>query len=128
MDVILVYEKTTPSFTGVLKDENGDAIAQASINFFKATLYDKSAGTIINSREDVDLYADSWAGVDDMKATVDSSGNCTVRLAEADTPILTAANKGEVHVLQIVVKTTGSPQTVLVELFEHYVENLTKRT
>lgn len=125
--MIRIYEQTTPAFTGLLTDEYGNAIDSASINYFHATLYDKSTGGVINSRDDIDLYdGGNWTADNGMKATIDGSGNCTIRLSADDTKITTAANKGEIHVLQIVVKTTGTLQTVLVEIFEHYVENLTK--
>lgn len=42
----IVYEKSTPKFSGTLKDENGDAVSAAAIAAFTATLYDKDSGEV----------------------------------------------------------------------------------
>lgn len=50
-----VREKCTAVYTATIKDENGVALASASLTTLTLTLYDQASGTIINSRDAQDI-------------------------------------------------------------------------
>ena len=124
-----INEESTGLIGAILYDENNDAVAQASINGFTVTLFERESGDVVNSRTAIDLYdSGSWNAVSGMKATVDSAGNCTVRLAADDNQIVSGSDEGEVHVIQITITTTGSLPVTINQEIEYYVQNLTKIT
>ena len=124
-----VNEESTGLIGAILYDENGNAVAQASINGFTVTLFERESGDVVNSRTAIDLYdSGSWNAVSGMKATVDSDGNCTIRLAADDNQLVSDSDEGEVHVIQITITTTGSLPVTINQEIEYYVQNLTKIT
>jgi hypothetical protein len=121
-----IFKGTTPKFSAPLLDEDGDGIAAAAVASFTARLYDKTSGEVINSRSAVDLWdGGNWTSADGMKATVDASGNCTVRLAAEDCVMHDSTKAGEIHVLRVTVVSTGADPTTLVEEIEFYLKNYT---
>jgi len=124
-----IDEKSTSLVNGILYDEYNNAVAQAAINGFTVTLFERESGDVINSRTEIDLYDDgSWNAVGGMKATVDSSGNFTVRLASADNQIVSESDGGENHIVQITVTTAGALPVMINQEIEYYVKNLKKIT
>jgi hypothetical protein len=87
-----VNEKTTSRVTGVFRDEANAVIGTTEMTTLVATLYDKVAGTIINSRDEQDVLNTNGG-------TLDASGNFTIQLDVADNIILDQTNVYEVHVL-----------------------------
>jgi hypothetical protein len=78
-----VKERTTRKFTAVIQDENGTAIPVANLTTVTLTLYEKRAGTIINSRNAQDVK--NLNGV-----TIDSGGNLTWIMDPLDNAIIAA--------------------------------------
>lgn len=82
-----IVERTTAKYTATVQDEAGAAIPGASLTTLTFTLYDKSTGTIINSRDHVDV-----------KSMVDVAGLLTLELKPADNVILDDSLGYEHHV------------------------------
>src|SRR5262245_35761022 len=76
-----VNEKTTALYTATLKDELSVAIPVASVSTIPLTLYDRTTGTIINSRDHVD-------GKNANGVTIDSGGNLAWTMVPADNAII----------------------------------------
>lgn len=125
-----VNEESTALLRTILYDENGDELKGSAVAAFTVTLFDKDSATAINSRTDVDLYdGGSWTSDSGMKATLDESGNCTIRLASDDNQIVGSnPSDGEVHVILIKITTTGALPVQLNDEIEFIVKNLTKVT
>lgn len=85
-------EKKTAKITATLNDEDGNALALASVNALTLTLYDELTGSIINSRNGADIKN---TGGGTLHAT---SGAFTLTLAPADMAINDTARDDEVHV------------------------------
>jgi hypothetical protein len=85
-----IPERTTQKLTFTLKDEAGAAIPGSSLTTCTLTLYDLATGTIINSRDDVDV-----------KSNVDSAGLFSFTFALADMAIQDSTLAVETHVVLI---------------------------
>lgn len=77
-----VEEKTTFKYTATLKDEDGVVIPAADLDTLTLTLYDKAAGTIINSQNDTNVLN---ANNGTVHAT---SGLFTMLFKPADNPMV----------------------------------------
>lgn len=84
-----VNEGTSAQYTGQLVDETGSAISGNSLNSLKLTLYDKSTGTILNSRNKQNV-------LNGNNVTVNSTGYLVWTLSAADNAIV-ANPAGELH-------------------------------
>jgi len=88
-----ILEKTTPKLTAVLKDEDGNPIADTDLVALELTLYsmeDPPTHTIINSRSAQDV-------LNKDNVTVDGSGNLTWEVQAEDTAILDGSRTKERH-------------------------------
>jgi hypothetical protein len=86
-----VNEKVTARYTADIQDDEGNAIAAATLTTLTLTLYDVETGDIINSRNDQDVL--NTNGV-----TVDGSGNLTWIIDADDNAIVTSTSKVEKHI------------------------------
>jgi len=86
-----VNEATTDLYEAVIEDENGDAIAAASLTTLTLTLWDKLTGTVINSRNAQNVL--NTNGV-----TVDASGNLVWTMTPADNALTgTTLTNGQIE-------------------------------
>lgn len=84
-----VLERTTRKFTGaVFKDDAGDPIPAGSLTTLTLTLYDKSSGNIINSRNGTDVLNANGG-------TVDAAGNFEMLFTHLDNVIVGSPAIGE---------------------------------
>lgn len=86
-----VNEKVTAKYSAILQDEDENALSSSDIQTLTLTLYDKSTGTIINSRNAQDVK--NTNGV-----SVDGSGNVIWVMEPDDNAIVTATSKVEKHI------------------------------
>jgi hypothetical protein len=113
-----VNEKVSARYTADVQDDEGNAIAAASLTTLTLTLYDKDTGDIINSRNDQDVL--NTNGV-----TVDGSGNLTWIIDPDDNAIVTSTSKVEDHVALFEWTWNSGAKEGRHEVFLH-VKNLTK--
>jgi len=123
-----VYEETSAWYTGTLKDQDGTVVPRASVATMLLTLYEKTGESIINSRDQVDVYN---GGAWDQGVTLhETSGLLTVLLTADDNAIVNSSNDGtpEVHVLVIEGTLTGSSSPAYAWTFEFQIKNRVKTT
>lgn len=89
-----VGEQVTALITGVIADAAGAALGASAITTLTLTLYEKRTGSILNSRNAVNIKNANGG-------TVDSSGNLALTLDPADNALLTQAVAHETHVALI---------------------------
>jgi hypothetical protein len=86
-----VNEKVTAKYSAIIQDEDETALSSSDLQTLTLTLYDKSTGTIINSRNDQDVL--NTNGV-----SVDANGNVVWLMDPDDNAIVTSTSKVEKHV------------------------------
>ena len=91
MSTYWVNEKITARYTADVQDHVGNAIAGSSLTTLTLTVYDKSTGDVINSRDAQDVL--NTNGV-----TVDGSGNLIWVIDPDDNAIVTSTSKVEKHI------------------------------
>lgn len=74
-------EKSTPIITFQLVDENGAGIPASALNSFELTYFNEKTNAVINNRLEQNV-------LNANNVTVDSSGNVTWVMQEADTVIV----------------------------------------
>ena len=119
-------QDTTSTYTAILKDSLGVVIGVSAISAFTATLTEKESGSVINSRDNVDLrVGGAWTDVNGMQAVIDANGNLKLHLSEVDNAItVTGATGGEVHVITIYITASGSDARTLKRKreYEYHIE------
>ena len=124
-DLDVIAEKSTPDLTATVKDEDGNTIAGSSLVTLTLTLYNKSTGAIINSR-------DAQNVLNTNQVTVDGSGLLTFAMLALDTVIVDATlatGSLETHVaLFTYTWLDGAVTKTGRHLVEHQVEQLLKVT
>ena len=113
-----VNEKVTALYTADVQDHEGNAIAGSSLTTLTLTVYDKSTGDIINSRNAQDVL--NTNGV-----TVDGSGNLTWIIDPDDNAIVTSTSKVEKHIALFQWTWDSGNKEGRQEVMLH-VKNLTK--
>jgi len=88
-----VLEDTTKRYSGIIKDEEGNALPGSSLDTCTLTLYEKESGDIINSRDGVNILNANGG-------TVDVSGNFAIVLGPGDNVLVRDDNE-EWHVALI---------------------------
>lgn len=91
MSAASVNEQVTARYTAQLVDEDGNNILLSDIVSLVLTLYEKSTGNIINSRDVQDV-------LNNNNVTVSSSGALTWILQPADNIMVTENPVSELHV------------------------------
>lgn len=86
-----IAEEATAILTAVIRDTEGAGLPAENLDALTVTLYDEASEDIINSRERQSILNENGG-------TVDSSGNLTLRLDPADTPILDDTLTHEWHI------------------------------
>ena len=115
-----ILEKTTPTITAYLTDENGDAVPVADIATLTLTLYGKETKAIINTRNDQDVLNLNGVTVED-----DSTGTLiTWELDIADTAIL--GTRAEEDHRAVFKWTWGSTERTGRHIIDMTVVNLAK--
>lgn len=102
-----VEELASAKVTGVIKDQDGVAVPDTSIDEILMTLYEPSSGTIINGREAI-------TALNDNEVTIDASGNLVFSVEPADNIIVgsaVAVGDVESHTAHFVWSTGGSEKT-----------------
>lgn len=86
----VIGEKTSPTITTTLTDENDDPLVDADtiLEALTLTIYDKASGTIILAETSI---------LNTGRGTVDAVGLVTLRLRPTDTPIIDATKAKEQH-------------------------------
>ena len=96
--VFTAPEGSSAVLTGVLQDEDGNALAGSAVDQLTAYLTDEETGTVINGR-----YAQDILGTNG--GTLDAEGNLRLQLVAADNPFLGSRtelrHQMEIHVLRI---------------------------
>lgn len=109
-----LYEKTSPVYSFVLKDENGVVVPGSSLTTLTVTLFDTASRQIINSRNEQDAKNAN-------QVTVNSSGVVTFSMLPADTIIVGNVKPGEKETHALHFRWTWSAGT---KAGEHLVELL----
>lgn len=102
-----IWEETTGDFDAIVRDEDGAAIAQASLTTITLTLRNYKTGEIINSRN-----AQSVNNTNNV--TIDSSGNLLWLIQEEDTVIFDESlefGDKEEHVAEFVYTYSSGTKT-----------------
>lgn len=88
-----VHENSTVKIAATICDENGAAIAASSLTTLTLTLYDKTSGTVINSRDGQNV-------LNTNNVTVSSAGTLVWTMQPADNVIIGTVADGqtETHV------------------------------
>ena len=109
-----VNENSTYKYSATLLDENGDAIALASINSIKMTLIDTITGNIINSRDgqDVKNTNDCTMGSTDGEFV----WNVQIEDTTIESPLAIPTNKRETHLATVSVLWASSTKQVNHEI------------
>ena len=90
MTVFSVDEKTAPTHTFTVTDEDDNAVQPTSLAL---TYYDRATGDIINSRTDQDVLNANNVAV--------TNGIVVWSMQEADTSLVgTASDRGEIHIAE----------------------------
>jgi len=97
-----VNEGSSCRLTFTLTDYDGTGIAASAITTVTMTLKDKDAGTVINSREDIDVSS----GFDV------TGGGFTWELIAADNPIVDATKSEEIHVATFTITSTAGSNAI----------------
>jgi len=113
-------ERTTGQVSATVVNEAGTALPAASLATLTLTLYDRTSGTIINSRDNQNVL--NTNGV-----TVDSAGVFLWTLTPLDTIIVDATKSLETHVGLFTWTYDSGTKTGRHEIV-HVVRNLTKVT
>lgn len=84
-------ERATVELTATLKDQDGAVVPASVIGALTLRLYDEASGTVINSRDGVDVKNVNGGAVSEL-------GALTMRLDAADMAIVDAAKASELHI------------------------------
>jgi len=84
--VFEIKELTTPTYSGVLEDKNGDPVALDNLVTLRMTYYDVASGEIINSRDHQGVLNANQVTVHDTNGTV------TWAMLVEDTTLLSEAS------------------------------------
>jgi len=117
-DTDIFDERTTEQVSATVVNEAGTALPAASLTTLTLTLYDRTSGTIINSRDNQNVL--NVNGV-----TVDSAGVFLWTLTPLDTIIVDATKSLETHVGLFTWTYDSGNKTGRHEIV-HVVRNLTK--
>lgn len=86
-----VFERTTPRYTATIVDDRDNVLASGSLSTMTLTLYDKSTGNILNSRDDQNV-------LNANQVTIDSSGNLVWIVQVQDLALVNTNETNETHV------------------------------
>lgn len=89
-----IRENTTPVYTAVIRDENGNVLPDTALDSLLMTYYDVDSGEIINNRN-----AQNILNANDV--TVDNVGQLTWDMRPADTAIIDGSSVFEEKVAVI---------------------------
>lgn len=113
-----IKERSSALIVGVLKDENGTPLPASQIITLRATLYNLTTGTILNSRNAQDIKNVNGGSVDE-------NGNFSLHLSAIDNIVEDTTIIGfEIHML-VIEWTYGASKTGK-ETYELRVENLSR--
>jgi hypothetical protein len=117
-----ILEKTTPTISAYLADEDDAAISKSSVLTLKLTLYNKTTKVIINSRADLDAL-----DANGVTVTEDSNGTLVEWEMEVDdTAVL--GTRGEEEHRAVFEWTWGSPVKTGRHIIDMTIVNLEKVT
>lgn len=116
-------EKTRQRLDFIVRDDDAVEIPGANLDEVKLTLYNESDGTIINSRNAIDVLLSG-------ELTVDGSGAGVMLFTPDDNPIIGTdpVPSQEVHVAQFDYKWDADPLKIGRHLVRFQVVNLLKTT
>ena len=89
MNLFDVPERTMPTYTFTVTDEDGNATQPTALS---VSLFDRATSAIINSRDEQDIL-----GANNVVVT---NGVVVWSMVEADHPRVAAGDEGEIHVAE----------------------------
>ena len=115
-----IREDSTPIYSAVIKDENGNVLPASTLDTITLTYYDEATGAIINSRTSQDI-------LNLNNVTIDNVGQLLWSLEADDTQIITDSNNIEerIALFEWAWTASGVPRQSNQEVRFH-VRNLVK--